>query len=468
MVSKQAAERGTKIENSVGERFESLDIPGMSVAVVDGPETVYADGFGTRQLDPRKPATATTLYGIGSSVKPITATAVMRLVDEGILGLDDPVPSYVPYFDDAPGEPITIRELLSHTSGMPSDDMATVLLLEGGLDITVGPSLDSWDDFRAYVNESVDRRRLGDDQCLYYNSGYVVLSRVIEAVTDTPFAEYVQETVFDPLGMDTSTFDVTVLDDDSRNVMTPYFEDEDGIQTATLPDNPLFEAPGGLVTPVTDMATFLSAWITDDVPVESSLCETMSDPTGTFREFVDGTEVSYGHGWMIRPFGEDVLVGHGGGTGVSAGYLGFLQGRGLGVAIGCNAQPETNPERIAIELFASLTDRDPLTVLPESAIEQKAKRVTGTYESYHGIQEATVTWTGETLEIEHENPMGGDSVTLSPASTDPTEYVFQHTTGSGKKNTVEFVVEDDRVEFLLHRNLFEHIDALDEDRKPHA
>lgn len=468
MASKSTAEQCTEFEETVSKQFESLDIPGMSVAVVDGSETVYAAGFGDRQLDPRNPATAETLYGIGSSVKPVTATAVLSLVDSGAFDLGDAVSSYVPYFEDAPGEPITIRELLSHTSGMPSDDMATILLLEGGLGIDVGPSLDGWDDFRAYVNGSVDRRRLGDDQCLYYNSGYVVLSRVIEAITDTPFAEYVEETVFEPLGMGASTFDVGVLDDDSQNAMTPYFEGEDGMQTATLPNNPLFEAPGGLLTPVTDMASFLSAWITGEVPIEPSLCETMYNPVGTFREFVDGTELGYGHGWMIRPFGKDVLVGHGGGTGVSAGYLGFLQERGLGVAIGCNAQPETNPERLAIELLASLTDTDPLTVLPKRAIEQKANRVTGTYESYQGIQEATVTWTGETLEVEHENPMGGGSVSLAPASPDPTEYVFRHTTGSGMTNTVEFVVEDDSVEFLLHRNLFERVGDLDEDGNPEA
>ena len=457
MASKPVERRYAELDDTISKQFESLGIPGMSVAVVDGSETVYAAGFGDRQLDPRNPATAETMYGIGSSVKPITATAVMQLVDSGSLTLDDAVSSHVPYFEDVPGESITIGELLSHTSGMPSDDMATILLLESLLDNSGCPPLDDWDDFRAHVNGSVDRRRLGDAQCLYYNSGYAVLSQVIEAVTDRSFTEYVEETLFESLGMHESTFNAGVLDDNSRNIMNPYFETEDGMQPATFPDTPLLNGPGGLLTSVTDMASFLSTWVTGEVPIKSSLCESMVSPVGTFREFVDGTTIGYGHGWMTRPFGEDVLVGHGGGTGVSAGYLGFLENRGLGIAIGCNAQPETNPERLAIELLAVLTSTDPLTVLPKRAIERKANRVTGTYKSYRGIQEATVTWTGETLEVEDESPMGGGKITLVPASVDPEEYVFQQTTGSGKTNTVEFIVEDDSVEFLLRRNLFKRV-----------
>jgi CubicO group peptidase (beta-lactamase class C family) len=456
-----AVTQRSQVEQAARAQYENLDVPGMSVAVVDGTETVFAGGFGDRQLDPAAPATAETLYGIGSATKPVTATAVMTLVDSGAIALDDAVSSYVPYFEDAPGDPITVQELLSHTSGMPSDDVATVLILEE-LGMETDVSLEDWDSFRDHVRESVGRRRLDGKHCLYYNSGYVVLSRLVEAVTDTPFAEFVAEQVFDPLGMDAATFDVAVLAEDSRNVMTPYLERGDTMHAASLPDSPLFVAPGGLQVPVTDLSRFLSACVTGDLPVEDALAARMYEPVGTHKRLVDGTERGYGYGWMTRQFGDDLLVGHAGGTGVSAGYLGFLNERGLGVAIGCNAQPSTSPEEIAIELLSTLTDTDPVEVLPGRAIQEKIDRVTGEYESYRGIQTATVRWTGDALEIEHHNPMGGDSLQVSPVSLDPTDYRFRAVEGDGTELTVEFSV-DEGVEFLIDRVLFERVGDLEGD-----
>ena len=449
----------SQVEQKTRAQYENLGVPGMSVAVVDGTETVFAGGFGDRQLDPAAPATARTLYGIGSATKPVTATAVMSLVNSGAIALDDAVSSYVPYFGDAPGDPIMVQELLSHTSGMPSDDVATVLILEE-LGMETDVSLDGWDSFQEHVGDSVDRRRLDGEHCLYYNSGYVVLSRLVEAVTDTPFAEFVAGAVFDPLGMDDATFDVGVLSEDSRNVMTPYLEREETMHTASLPDSPLFVAPGGLQAPVTDLSKFLSACVTGDLPVEDTLAARMYEPVGTHKRLVDGTERGYGYGWMTRQFGDDLLVGHAGGTGVSAGYLGFLNERGLCVAIGCNAQPSTSPEEIAIELLSTLTDTDPGDVLPERAIQRKIGRVTGEYESYRGIQTATVRWTGDTLEIEHRNPMGGDSLQVSPVSLDPTDYRFRAVEGNGAEITVEFSV-DDGLEFLIDRVLFQRVGDLE-------
>ena len=503
-----AAEIERAIETVIGERFDELETPGLSVAVVDGSATVLATAFGDRQLDPTAPASADTLWGIGSATKPITATAVMQLVEAGRVDLEDPVASHVPYLADAPGEPITVGELLTHTSGMPADDMATVLLLEsafgdgvdetnagndedrpadgsesrtgGATDDETGSDLDvslgDWASFREYVAAAADRR-IDGEHCLYYNSGYVILGRLVETVTDTPFAEYVRASIFDPLGMDRSTFDTAVLEDEDTDAMTAYYRDEDGFHAATLPDSPLFEPPGGLLAPVTDVARFLSACIEGSLPLDPELAERMREPVGTFRQLVDGRTLGYGHGWMSRPFDDDVLVEHAGGTGVSAGYLGFLEHRGLGVAIGCNAQPSPSPETLAVELLAELTGTDVEDVLPRRAIERTARTVTGEYESYPGIQRATVEWTGDRLEIEHRNPLGGDVVSLAPASLDPDEFVFRTSTGKGYDRTVEFVVDGesggsrddgttddaDDVWFVLDRVRFDRVGPLEDD-----
>jgi putative ATP-binding cassette transporter len=90
------AEQHREIESHITSWLNGQDCPGVSVTIVDGDETVFTGAYGDRQLDPQKPVTKETLFAIGSSTKPITATAVMTLVDDGTVGLDDPVSDYVP------------------------------------------------------------------------------------------------------------------------------------------------------------------------------------------------------------------------------------------------------------------------------------------------------------------------------------------------------------------------------------
>lgn len=446
------------VESHVEAWVAEHDCPGASVAVVDGAETVFEAGVGKRRLDPAAPATADTLYGVGSATKPVVATAVLCLVERGALALDDAVPDYVPFFEDAPGDPITVHELLSHTSGMPADDAATLVLLEAVFEEGPGPSIDGWGDFEAHVDDSTHRRRLDRERFLYYNSGYVVLSRVVEAVTGAPFPGFVERAVLDPLGMDAATFDASVVGDETRDVMTPYLRDREGaLQPASLPDSPVFAAPGGLLASVSDLGAFLAAQVAGGPHLDHSLCERMHEPVATTDRLVDGTEYGYGYGWETRPFGEDVLVGHSGTTGVSAGYAGFLRDRGLGVAVGCNTPPTESPEVLAIELLSTLVDRDPAAVLPERALERKAAPLTGRYESYRGVQSATVEWTGSRLVVDHETPLGGETRRFVPQSLDPTEREFVAVEGDGERVAAEFFVADDGVELLVDRVLFRRV-----------
>lgn len=463
---------GADVEAHVETWVAEHDCPGASVAVVDGSETVCEVGVGQRRLDPPAPATPDTLYGVGSATKPVTATAVLRLVDRGDLALDDPVPDHVPFLEDAPGDPITVHELLSHTSGMPADDSATLVLLDAVFDADPDPSIDGWDAFEAHVAGSTHRRRLDRERFLYYNSGYVVLGRVVEAVTGTPFAEFVEDEVLGPLGMDGATFDVGVIADGSRDAMRPYRRDEDdALEPATLPDNPVFRPPGGLLASVSDLAAFLAAQTAAGPLLDAALRERMYEPVATSDRFVDGTEHGYGYGWETRPFGADTLVGHSGTTAVSAGYVGFLRDRGLGVAVGCNAPPTESPEVLAVELLAGLAGCDPASVLPGRGIERAASQLTGRYESYCGVQSVSVGWTGSRLEVDHETPLGRQTVQFAPESLDLTgrdravddgcdrsAAKFVAVGDDGEVTTAEFFPGDDGVELLLDRVLLRRVD----------
>lgn len=277
-----------RVRKHVESKVTDHPVPGVSVALVDGGETVYAAGFGNRDVEASEPATADTLYGVGSATKPVTATAVLQLVADEALSLDDPVSGYLPAFRAAPGEPITIHELLSHTSGLPPDDLATVLLVEGAMEMELpaGPSVDDWSSFSEHVAETVSERQ-PDSRFRYYNTGYTALSQLVEVVTDESFPTYVRESVFDPLDMDHATFDASVLprSGDGKpadDAMVPYRQMEDGdLQPTSFPNSPLIDGPGGLLASVRDLGQFLAAFTDDQrlLPADNSRFEYLNRPT---------------------------------------------------------------------------------------------------------------------------------------------------------------------------------------------
>ena len=147
-----------RLESYVTEWMSDDGVPGASVAVVEGEDLAYAEGFGARDLSENLPATPHTLYGIGSCTKSFVATATLQRVATGDLDLADPVGDYLPHLEDAPGDPVTLADLLSHTSGMPSDGNLSALVTRLTDIGDANVPLTSDDDFRRHVQSSAEER----------------------------------------------------------------------------------------------------------------------------------------------------------------------------------------------------------------------------------------------------------------------------------------------------------------------
>jgi len=166
-------------------------------------EVVYARGFGITSVeDGGLPVTAQTLFRIGSVTKPLTGTAIMRLVDRGVLALDAPVREYLPWFTlsnpDA-AERVTLRMLLSHTSGIPHDHQP------------FGPG--DPDALAARIRHEIPRFPLvapPGTLWSYSNGAIHVLGHILEVVTGTTYEQAMHDLVFAPLDMDRTTFDPAV------------------------------------------------------------------------------------------------------------------------------------------------------------------------------------------------------------------------------------------------------------------
>lgn len=204
-----AADEG-KIAAALKPAVESQTLAGAVVLVADKEKTLCVETIGYADLDAQRPMQADNLFWIASQSKPITATALMMLVDAGKVELDDPVEKYLPEFKNQwlaverdnehlllkkPSHPITVRNVLSHTSGLPFKSALEEPTLDR-LPLAVGA--------RSYAMTPLDFDPDGDWR--YSNAGINTAGRVIEVVSDMAYADFLDQRLFQPLGMKDTTF----------------------------------------------------------------------------------------------------------------------------------------------------------------------------------------------------------------------------------------------------------------------
>src|SRR5215208_1541711 len=174
------------------------NVAALSVAVVRGGDTIVMKGYGSADLENDIPATAQTVYRIGSVTKQFTSVAIMQLVQQGKLSLDDEITKFVP---NAPthGRRILIRHLLNHTSGIPSyTDVGPEFGRVARLDL-------SHDSLLAVVRD--DSLQFEPGSHFYYNNtGYYLLGMIVERVTGKKYGDYVRDALFVPNGLTSTVY----------------------------------------------------------------------------------------------------------------------------------------------------------------------------------------------------------------------------------------------------------------------
>jgi D-alanyl-D-alanine carboxypeptidase len=185
-----AALRG-RIDRIANQVIEQRGVPSASIAVVQGGKLVYTHAYGSAHLDPAKPATPDMRYSIGSVSKQFTAAAILLLQEQGKLSLDDAVGKYVAGLTN--GDQVTIRQILSHTSGYqdywPEDYLMTPMMKPE----TAQQIIDTW------AKKPLDFE--SGTQWQYSNTNYVIAGLIVEKVSGQKLMEFLGEHIFHPLGM---------------------------------------------------------------------------------------------------------------------------------------------------------------------------------------------------------------------------------------------------------------------------
>lgn len=316
--------------------LDEFSVPGLAVVVVRDDQVIYLDTFGFRDLARKLPVTPDTAFYIASCTKPFNALAVMKLVEQGKVQLDDPVRKHLPRFalpSGSDSDRITIRDLLCHRAG-----------------IECGPAV-FLDAYTGEITEDRYYRLLGERGALtgtptYSNIHFTLIGRVIESAGGMPWRDYLAQQVFAPAGMKNATGYADEMYA-RQDVAIPYELDAVAISPAAQrKTDATMHAAGGLGMSISDLARWLRLNLNGGVidgkriisAEHAALMQTVQAEAsqGQIR-VIQG----FGLGWMIGTFrkGGPRYVMHSGGYAGASAHTSFMPDKKIGVAVVTNVGP---------------------------------------------------------------------------------------------------------------------------------
>jgi serine beta-lactamase-like protein LACTB, mitochondrial len=315
------AAQAAALDSAIQAALPRLGAPGLSIGVVRDRELRWSAGYGLSDVENTVPATPITVYRLASVSKPITAAAVLRLVEQGRMDLDAPIQRYVPAFPDKPW-PITARQLLSHQSGIRNwtDEEFHNTRRFQSLTEALAPFKDD-----ALLFEPGTRTQ-------YTSYGFTLLGAAVESAGGAPFVEQLRAGVFEPASMESAR------DDDVFAIIPHraegYWRRPDGtLLNAPLSDTSNRMPGGGLVATAEDVARFASALQRGLLLKPETLQMAL-----TSQKLRGGRTTGYGLGWVVGRRGARREAYHVGGQPQVSTVLYMQPDAGVAVAILANLE----------------------------------------------------------------------------------------------------------------------------------
>ena len=377
-----------KVRTDIDELFQRWDttaLPGCTLGISQDGRQVLSRAFGMADLEHGIANRPDTIIEAGSVSKQFTAAAVLLLAQQGKLSLDDAVRKYIPEVPDY-GTPITIRQLLSHTSGLR--DWGSVSGIAGWPRTTRTYT-------HAHVLDIISRQKSLNyppgTAYSYTNSGYNLLAVLVSRVSGKSFADFTRESLFEPLGMTRTSW----RDDYTRIVpdrAIGYTVDGSMVSLNMPFEN--VHGNGGLLTTVGDLLRWNQNAVSDTVG-GAALTETQRQKS----RLKDGSEISYASGIVITQWHGVPEVSHSGGTAGYRAWLAQYPAQKVSVAVLCNAgdAPAWTLGRQVADLVLGLNaDLPPAAEVSAADLEA----VAGLYRNRNTHMVATVTLSDGALHVD--------------------------------------------------------------------
>mgnify|MGYP001090432715 CR=1 FL=1 len=354
--------------NYVNREMKTWNVPGAAVCVIEDGKVIFSEGFGYRDVEKKLMVTPKTVFAIGSASKAFTSLTVGMLVDEKRLDWDRPIREYYPrlrMYDPYVTEHVTLRDALSHRSGVPRHDVV-------------------WPYEKMTRKEIVDRIRYlqpsyGFREVLQYNNFLYVLSGAVAGeVAGKSWEEFVKERIFTPLGMASSNFDV------EESQRTPDFALPYGLKIKTpgeMPekptDVPVERVPfhqiqamgptGSINSNLEDMTKWVMLHLNEGKAGEKQIVSKealreMHTPQMAIKEnsplkilmFKEMPIMNYGLGWFIQPYRGNYLVHHGGNIDGFSSFVSFMPEEKIGIVVLTNMNATWLPHVLTYNIYDRL------------------------------------------------------------------------------------------------------------------
>lgn len=366
-----AADLEAFLDGIVPQQLERENVAGATISVVKGGKLLFARGYGYADVANKKPISAEeTLFRPGSISKLFTWTAVMQLHEQGKLDLDRDINEYLDFkIPEAFGQPITLKQILTHTPGF--EEQVKDLFKEGA----VSP------DLQEYVKTHIPTRIYPPGTTpAYSNYATALAGYIVERVSGRPFTDYVAENIFQPLGMTRSTFVQPLPDGMAPDMSAGYRLSTD----KAVPFEVVVPFPAGsLSTTSVDMAKFMLAHLQDGELGGARILSPQTARLMHSRAFaLDPAANAMAHGFYEESRNGHRIIGHAGDTTAFHSDLHLVLDREVGFFVSYNSggKGEISPRTILWEAF--LDRYFPYTAPAESSLESAKANATAVSGSY--------------------------------------------------------------------------------------
>lgn len=412
------------IAQNLGPAFDALmsevfkaDEPGAVALVVKDGQVLYRKAFGMANLELGVKMEPENVFRIGSITKQFTASAILKLRDEGKLDLDEDITKYVKDYPTH-GHKITIKHLLTHTSGIKS-----YTGMEAFDGVARRKDLTPEELIEFFKYQPMDFKP--GEQYRYNNSAYVILGYIIEGASGLSYEDYIDNNFFKPLGMENSYYGSP-----SRIILDRaygYSKRDGKVINADYLSMTLPYAAGSLLSTVDDLYKWYSAVMADKV-----ISKTSREEAQTTFLLNNGEKTGYGYGWSIGNIQGSPMVAHGGGINGFLTSSVYLPEEEVFVAVfsNCNCNP---PAGIANKMAALAIDK-PYRWSPITMSQDVMKGYEAVYESDKGEQRIVTFKDGQLFSLR----TGGSKYKMLPFAKD--QFFFD----DGGTTTLHFVRDSDQ------------------------
>ncbi len=339
-------------DDYVSKALKDWQVPGVAIAIVKNDKIILAKGYGVKKIGDPAPVTEKTLFAIGSASKAFTAASVAMLIDEGKMKWDDAATKYLPGFqlyDPAVTRELTVRDLLSHRSGLERGD-----LMWYGSNFSRDEILQRV----RYLKPSWSFR----SQFGYQNIMYLAAGQAVAGVTKTSWDEVIKQKIFKPLGMSASN---TSIKDLARvnDVAAPHAKLDNQVVAIPWRDIDNIAPAGSINSNVLDMAQWVRLHLNEGkvnnqtVITSGSLKEMHTPQTIIRREGVweiispEAHFMAYGLGWFLHDYKGRKVVQHGGNIDGMSALVAMIPEEKLGVVILTNMNGTMLTEALSFTIF---------------------------------------------------------------------------------------------------------------------